>query len=70
MRVATSIGEAFVTACAKAGGQQSGNWVARQIADKAIHTQVGTKAVKPINVHCSKKTRDTIARDKGVDVWS
>ena len=70
MRVSTIMGEAFVSMCAKEGGDKSNNWVARQVADKAIHTQAGTKAIKPINVHCSKKTRDTIARDKGVDVWS
>jgi hypothetical protein len=45
-RVVTSIGEAFVNACAKSGGPSSKHWVARAIADRAMHTQLGTQDMR------------------------
>lgn len=54
MRVATSMGEAFINAAVKQVQRDkvahepmnTKNWVARSIIDKALHTTVGTK---PLN---------------------
>lgn len=59
MRVATSIGLAFVTAAAdqfKKKGDKPEAWLARAVQEKVDHSAAGTKPVKDIELHVSKKT--------------
>lgn len=70
MNRATTLAAAFVNAAVAAGGIKSRSWVARNVADKAIHTAVGVVKEKDINVHCSARTRVHIKETKGVDVWA
>jgi hypothetical protein len=70
MKVNTNMAEALVIAAARCGGQRASSWVARNVADKALHTNVGQREVKAVNVHCRARTRDTIAQTMGVDVWA
>ena len=69
MERVTAIAAAFVNAAIKTGGKQAPGWVARNVADKAMHTRVGVVKEKDVHVSCSQKTRKHIARLYGVDVW-
>lgn len=70
MERATSLAAAFVDASVKAGGMKSKNWIARNAADKALHTKTGVVKEKDIHVSCSARTRTSIIINQQVDPWA
>ena len=62
MRVPTIMGAALFQASTK----QPDNWMAKQIQERATHTQQGTKDVPVIRVSVSPQTKNKIAREQGV----
>jgi hypothetical protein len=62
MRIPTIMGAALFAASVR----NSNNWVAKQVQERATHTQQGTKDVPVVSVSVSPKTKSKIANEQGV----